>query len=168
MLPRIDISRLTSYAPLTISQQSEYHINVKAIKINNKIVPLNSSLITPTKVSLGRVKLFMIALYTILEHSIFNAFNKDFVNELKGVPQVKPIQSFRACFDSRKMSFTKMEPVVPNVDLVMQNNGVWMIHGTNSMIQARPKMMCLGFVDGGVRPRDSIVVGTLQMEDNLL
>ncbi|KAF3454438.1 hypothetical protein FNV43_RR04885 [Rhamnella rubrinervis] len=170
MLPGIDVSRPVSYTPLTISQQGEYHINVRAIKINNKLVPLNSSLITPTKVGLGRVKLCTTTPYTVLEHSIFNALNKAFADDqqLKGVPQVENVQPFGACFDSRKLSFTKMGPVVPNVDLVLQNNVVWRIHGTNSMVQARPGVMCLGFVDGGVRPTDSVVIGTLQMEDNLL
>lgn len=167
MLPGIDVSRPVSYTPLTISQQGEYYINVKSIKINNKFVPLNSSLISPTKRGLGRVKISTTTPYTILEHSIYYSLSKVFADQLKGVPQVKSATPFGTCFDSKRIRSTNMGPSVPIVDLVLQN-AVWRIYGANSMVQAGPEVMCLGFVDGGVRPRDSIVIGAMQLEDNLL
>ncbi|KAE9453188.1 hypothetical protein C3L33_14945, partial [Rhododendron williamsianum] len=44
----------------------------------------------------------------------------------------------------------------------------WTIFGSNSMVQVSDKVLCLGFVDGGLNPRTSIVIGGYQIEDNLL
>ena len=44
----------------------------------------------------------------------------------------------------------------------------WRIHGANSMVRVSKNVMCLGFVDGGAKARESIVLGGLQIEDNFL
>ncbi|KAI8566205.1 hypothetical protein RHMOL_Rhmol02G0021800 [Rhododendron molle] len=36
------------------------------------------------------------------------------------------------------------------------------------MVQVSDEVLCLAFVDGGVNPRTSIVIGGYQLEDNLL
>ncbi|KAM1380189.1 hypothetical protein ACFX2I_021950 [Malus domestica] len=38
----------------------------------------------------------------------------------------------------------------------------------NSMVYVSNDVLCLGFVDGGEKPRTSIVIGGHQLEDNLL
>jgi hypothetical protein len=58
---------------------------------------------------------------------------------------------------------------VPQIDLVLQSSKVsWTIFGANSMVQVKSDVMCLGFVDGGLNPRTSIVIGGYQLENNLL
>ncbi|KAL6581794.1 hypothetical protein OROMI_005808 [Orobanche minor] len=58
---------------------------------------------------------------------------------------------------------------VPIIDLVLQSEMVkWRIHGKNSMVFVGDGVMCLGFLDGGINPRDLIVIGGYQMEDYLL
>lgn len=36
------------------------------------------------------------------------------------------------------------------------------------MVTVSPDVICLGFVDGGVNARTSVVIGGLQLEDNLV
>ncbi|KAI4317755.1 hypothetical protein L6164_025599 [Bauhinia variegata] len=36
------------------------------------------------------------------------------------------------------------------------------------MVRVNGEVMCLGFLDGGLNPRDPIVVGAYQMEDVIL
>ena len=58
---------------------------------------------------------------------------------------------------------------MPSIELILQNKKViWRIFGANSMVQVKDDVLCLGFVDGGVNPRTSIVIGAHQIEDNLL
>ncbi|KAB5545408.1 hypothetical protein DKX38_013520 [Salix brachista] len=67
------------------------------------------------------------------------------------------------------MGSTRVGPAVPQIDLVLQNSGVfWRIFGANSMVQVKSDVLCLGFVDGGLEPRTSIVIGGYQLENNLL
>uniref|UniRef100_A0A6N2LLS2 Xylanase inhibitor C-terminal domain-containing protein n=1 Tax=Salix viminalis TaxID=40686 RepID=A0A6N2LLS2_SALVM len=49
------------------------------------------------------------------------------------------------------MGSTRVGPAVPQIDLVLQNSGVfWRIFGANSMVQGKSDVLCLGFVDGGL------------------
>ena len=53
--------------------------------------------------------------------------------------------------------------------IVLQSEMVkWSIYGRNSMVQVSDDVMCLGFVDGGENPRNSIVIGGFQLEDVLV
>lgn len=144
-----------SFTPLSISPQGEYFIQVRSIKINNKlVVSLDTSLLSMISTT---------APYTVLEHSIFKTVTQFFANEISGKAQVKPpVAPFGLCYDSNKFA-------VPKFDLVLHaQNVVWRILGANLMVQARKGVTCLGFVDGGLRPRASVVIGTHQLEDNLL
>ncbi|GAY49159.1 hypothetical protein CUMW_117130 [Citrus unshiu] len=49
-----------------------------------------------------------------------------------------------------------------------KQNVKWTIIGANSMVQARSGVTCLAFVNGGVRPRSSIIIGSHQLQDNLV
>lgn len=86
------------------------------------------------------------------------------------MPQVRPVvQPFPVCFDSTKLSRTRVGLGVPAIEFVMRDGKVaWSVYGANSMVQARPGVACLAFVDGGVSPKASIVVGAYQLEDNLV
>ncbi|EOY11402.1 PREDICTED: basic 7S globulin [Theobroma cacao] len=169
MLPDVDISRPLRYTPLIISPQGEYYIEVRSIKINNKDVPINKTVLSINKRGFGGTKLSTINPYTVLEHSIFKAVTHFFTNELSGIPQVKPVKPFGVCFGSKSFKSTRFGPGVPNIDLVLHNQHVtWRIFGANSMVQAAPGVSCLAFVDGGVNTRASIVIGAYQMENNLV
>ncbi len=168
-----DISRSLTYTPLTISPRGKYHVSVTQIRINNKVVPVNTALLTLNRQGRGGTKISTIKPYTILEHSIFQSVTTYFANELSNykVPRVKAVAPFGLCFDSRKLSNTRLGPKVPNIDLVLNNNQnvKWTIPGANSMVQAGPGVTCLAFVDGGVnKHRASMIIGAHQLQDNLL
>ncbi|KAL4351901.1 hypothetical protein GQ457_06G020600 [Hibiscus cannabinus] len=170
MHPGIDISRPLSYTPLIISPQGEYYIQVKSIKINNKDVLLNTTLLSVNGRGVGGTKLSTINPYTILQHSIFKSVTDFFTKELSDIPLVKPVEPFGVCFNSRSIKKrSRVGPRVPNIDLVLHDQHVvWRIFGSNSVVEAVPGVSCLAFVDGGLDTRASIVIGAYQMENNLL
>ncbi|KAE8691279.1 hypothetical protein F3Y22_tig00110890pilonHSYRG00467 [Hibiscus syriacus] len=170
MLPDVEITRPLSYTPLIISPQGEYYIEVKSIKINNKNVLINTTLLSVDKRGVRGTKLSTINPYTVLHHTIFKAVTQFFTKELSGIPQVKPVAPFGACFNSKSLKSSRVGPWVPNIDLVLHDNHVvWRIFGANSMVEAAPGVSCLAFVDGGMKNDGaSIVIGAFQLENNLL
>ncbi|XP_049406167.1 probable aspartic proteinase GIP2 [Solanum stenotomum] len=148
---------------------SEYFIGVKSIKINQKVVPINTTLLSIDNQGVGGTKISTVNPYTILETSLYNAITNFFVKELANVTRVAAVAPFRVCFDSRNIGSTRVGPAVPSIDLVLQNeNVVWTIFGANSMVQVSENVLCLGVLDGGVNSRTSIVIGGHTIEDNLL
>ncbi|KAE8711518.1 Chloroplast-targeted copper chaperone-like protein [Hibiscus syriacus] len=147
MLPDVEITRPLSYTPLIISPQGEYYMEVRSIKINNKNVPINMTLLSVDKRGAGGTKLSTINPYTW-----------------------EPVAPFRACFNSKSFKSTRVGPAVPNIDLVLHDNHmVWRIFGANSIVEAAPGVSCLAFVDGGMKNNGaSIVIGAFQMENNLI
>ncbi|KAH9765282.1 peptidase A1 domain-containing protein [Citrus sinensis] len=181
MLPGVDVSTSLVYTPLILNPVStasllfrprpstDYFIGVKSVKINGHVVPLNTSLLSIDKNGVGGTKISTVHPYTVLESSIYEAFVKAFTKELANAPRVDSVSPFGACFDSTRIGSTRVGPAVPQIDLVLQSSDVyWRIFGANSMVQVKSNVMCLGFVDGGVNPRTSIVIGGHQLEDNLL
>ncbi|MBA0687375.1 hypothetical protein Goari_014920 [Gossypium aridum] len=143
MFPGLDISLPLGYTPLIISPLGEYYIKVKSIKINNKDVPLNTTLLSIDRRGIG---------------------------ELSGIPLVKPVEPFEVCFNSKSIDKrTRVGPKAPNIDLVLHDQHVmWRIYGSNSVVEATPGVSCLAFVDGGLNTRAAIVIGAYQMENNLI
>ncbi|KAF6137603.1 hypothetical protein GIB67_014690 [Kingdonia uniflora] len=139
----------------------EYFIGVKAINLNgNPILSFNTTLLLIDKHGVGGTKISTIDQYTTMETSIFNAFTKEVATV--GITRTASVAPFNACFSSKTMS-------VPNIDLILQSLSVyWRIVGSNSMVDVGNNVHCLGFMDGGLSPRTSIVIGTYQIEDNLL
>uniref|UniRef100_A0A2N9HNR3 Peptidase A1 domain-containing protein n=1 Tax=Fagus sylvatica TaxID=28930 RepID=A0A2N9HNR3_FAGSY len=181
LLPNIDVSKSLIYTPLIKNPVStassyfkgepsaEYFIKVRSIKINGKVVPLNTSLLAINKAGDGGTKISSVNPYTVLETSIYNAFVGAFIKGLAKIPRVASVAPFGACFSSKNIGSTRVGPAVPQIDLVLQSNSVyWRIFGANSMVQVSSDVLCLGFVDGGSNPTTSIVIGGHQLEDNLL
>ncbi|WOG83329.1 hypothetical protein DCAR_0102504 [Daucus carota subsp. sativus] len=176
-----NISSSLKYTPLILNKQNtedevlrtessaEYFIEVKSIKINNKTVELNSTLLQLNDRGFGGTKISTVHPYTLLETSIYKAVIKAFVNELKNVTRVAPVAPFGACFSSKNIGITRVGPAVPTIDLVMKNGVVWRVFGANSMVKVNKDVLCLGFVDGG-EPTfiASILIGGHQVEENLL
>ncbi|XP_038706725.1 probable aspartic proteinase GIP2 [Tripterygium wilfordii] len=181
MLPNIDVSKSLSYTPLILNPVStassyfegepsaDYFIGVKSIKINGKVVKLNTTLLSINKLGNGGTKISSVHPYTAMETTIYNAVTKAFVRAFSSVTRVAAVAPFGACFNSTEIVSTRVGPAVPQIDLVLQSQSVyWRIFGTNSMVQVSGDVTCLGFVDGGFEPRTSIVIGGHQIEDNLL
>lgn len=183
LLPRADdLSQSLIYTPLILNPVStasgyfegepstDYFIGVKSIKINGKAVPLNTSLLSIDRIQgTGGTKISTVNPYTVMETTIYKAVIATFVKELALVPRVASVAPFGACFNSTNIGSTRVGPPVPQIDLVLQSSKVsWRIFGANSMVQVKSDVMCLGFVDGGLNPGTSIVIGGYQLENNLL
>lgn len=170
-----------TYTPLLINPVStagvyalgeasaEYFIGVKSININQKPVKLNAALLAINATDgQGGTKISSVDKYTTLETSIYRAVLDAFVKELN-VPRVPSVAPFGACFSAKNIGTLYTGPDVPTIDLVLQSKDVyWRIYGGNSMVRVNNNVWCLGFVDGGVDSRTSIVIGGYQIEENLL
>ncbi|KAK1351732.1 putative aspartic peptidase A1 family, xylanase inhibitor [Heracleum sosnowskyi] len=170
-----------TYTPLLINPVStagvyalgeastEYFIGVKSININQKPVKLNSTLLAINATNgYGGTKISSVDKYTTLETSIYQAVVNAFVKELN-VLKVPSVAPFGACFSAKDIDTWYTGPDVPTIDLVLQSKDVyWRIYGGNSMVRVRNDILCLGFVDGGVNSRTSIVIGGYQVEKKLL
>ncbi|KAL7220526.1 hypothetical protein ACSBR2_013410 [Camellia fascicularis] len=123
---------LFSNAPLLMSSQKhhlkvkhQYFIRVKSIKINEKIVPLNTNLLTIHNKGHGGTKISIVNPYTILETSIYKAITEFFINKLSKDPRVATVAPFRACFNSKNIGSTRVGPVGPTNDIVLQRKSVF-------------------------------------------
>ncbi|XVF60420.1 hypothetical protein PTKIN_Ptkin08bG0044400 [Pterospermum kingtungense] len=177
----MEISKSLIYTPLILNPvstspaffegepSSDYFIGVKGIKINGKAVRLNTTLLSINKEGRGGTKISTVNPYTVMETSIYRAVVNAFVKAIFKVPRVPAVAPFGACFKSKSIGSTRVGPAVPQIDLVLQNKHViWRIFGANSMVQVSNDVLCLGFVDGGLNPTTSIVIGGHQIEDNVL
>ncbi|XP_021741920.1 basic 7S globulin-like [Chenopodium quinoa] len=109
-----------------------------------------------------------------METSIFKAVTTAFDNQLRDgsfpLKRVAPIAPFEVCYEAGSIPSTRIGPVVPDIDLVLQNEDVlWTIAAPNLMVRTNMnKADCLGIVDGGKKPKSSIIIRGFQIEDNLL
>ncbi|PSR92693.1 Aspartic peptidase protein [Actinidia chinensis var. chinensis] len=180
--PNVDVSKPLTYTPLIINPVStasafplgeasaDYFIGVTSVRINNKIVPLNKTLLSIDEAGRGGTRFSTVNPYTVMETSIYKAFTRTFVEQLSGATRVASVAPFEFCYKSNSFAATQLGPRVPRIDLVLQSTSVfWSIFGANSMVAMRHQdVLCLGFVDGGVDPISSIVIGGHQIDDNLL
>ncbi|XVF28806.1 hypothetical protein REPUB_Repub15cG0063500 [Reevesia pubescens] len=149
----------------------EYFINVKSIKVEEKPVSLKTSLLSIDKNGFGGTKISTINPYTVLHTSIYKPLVQEFANKAAAmkITRVSSVAPFGLCFSSKTIGNSGTGPAVPAIDLVLESNRVpWRIYGHNSMVKVNEKVMCLGIVDGGSKPRTSIVIGGHQLDDNLV
>ncbi|KAJ1405144.1 Xylanase inhibitor, C-terminal [Sesbania bispinosa] len=183
LLPNVDASQLLSFTPLFINPVStasafsqgepsaEYFIGVKSIRIDEKVVPINTTLLSIDNKGVGGTKISTVNPYTVLEASIFKAVTEAFINAsaARNITRVASVAPFEVCFSSENVLSTRLGASVPTIELVLQNeNVVWRIFGANSMVGVSDEVLCLGFVNGGKNPTTSIVIGGYQLENNLL
>ncbi|XP_027366113.1 basic 7S globulin-like [Abrus precatorius] len=183
-LPNVDAFQLLTFTPLLVNPvstasafsqgepSSEYFIGVKSIRIDEKVVPVNTTLLSINSEGVGGTKISTVNPYTVLEASIFKAVTKAFIraSAARNITRVAPVAPFEVCFSSENVLGTRLGASVPTVELVLQNeNTIWRIFGANSMVSVKnDKVLCLGFVNGGENARTSIVIGGYQIENNLL
>ncbi|KAL8092712.1 putative aspartic proteinase GIP2 [Apium graveolens] len=171
-LPNVDASKILAFTPILTHPSgdlsAEYFIGVKKIKINGKVVPIATALLT---IQNGGTQLTTGNPNTVMRTSIYNAVTSAFIKEAAAmnITRVASVAPFGACFDGKTVLGSRLGAKVPFIDLVLQNEKVvWTITGSNSMVEVGNNVLCLGFVDGGKDPRIPIIIGTHQLEDNVL
>ncbi|KAF5187284.1 Eukaryotic aspartyl protease family protein [Thalictrum thalictroides] len=125
MLPNIDISNSLIYTLLLTNPVStaavysqgdpsyEYFIGVKAIKVNERSISVNKSLLFIHSDGYGGTKISTVNLYTVLETSIYNALTKAFIKEAN-LTRVASVAPFGFCFASKNVGSTRVGPAVPS------------------------------------------------------
>ncbi|KAK6150776.1 hypothetical protein DH2020_015708 [Rehmannia glutinosa] len=153
----------------------EYFINVQSIKVGDKTLSLNKTLLSIDENSgSGGTSIWTVRAYTSLVGSVYRALVKEFVKAVAStkIKRVAFVAPFGACFDSKTIGRSKTGPQVPTIDFVLQSHNVyWRFYGSNSMVRVSNNVMCLAFVEGEINllgPTTSIVVGGYQMENYLL
>ncbi|CAK8571904.1 unnamed protein product [Lathyrus sativus] len=176
-------SKSLTYTPLLINPVStasafsqgeasaEYFIDVKTIKIDEKVVSVNTSLLSIDSNGVGGTKISTVDPYTVLEASIYKAVTDAFVKAsiARNIKRVASFAPFEFCYSFDNLPGTPLGAAVPTIELVLQNeNVVWKMFGANSMVNINDEVLCLGFVNGGENPRSSIVIGGYQLENHLV
>ncbi|CAL5207023.1 unnamed protein product [Lathyrus oleraceus] len=176
-------SKSLTYTPLLINPVStasafsqgepsaEYFIGVKAIKIDEKVVSVNTSLLSIDSNGVGGTKISTVDPYTVLEASIYKAVTEAFVKAsiARNITRVDSTPPFEFCYSFDNLPGTPLGAAVPTIELVLENeNVVWEMFGANSMVNINDEVLCLGFVNGGENPRSSIVIGGYQLENHLV
>ncbi|CAI9118587.1 OLC1v1020177C1 [Oldenlandia corymbosa var. corymbosa] len=166
--PNSDVAKSLMYTPLVVSESKKpngYHFQVKSIRINGKKLAIKEDLLVrATQISTT-------VPYSTMESTLYSAFTEAYVSSAiaMNMNMVSPVAPFEFCFGSEWLETKRVGPNVPVVDLVLQSEMVkWRIHGRDSMVFVSDKVMCLGFLDGGLNPKASIVLGGYQLEDKLL
>merc|ERR1711915_398680 len=143
-------------------------IGVQRIDVNGVPLAIDAAKLRIGTQGRGGTKLSTVVPYTQLATPIYNSIVAAFTKQ-KNLPRVASVAPFAACFNSSAVVYTRVGPAVPQINLVLQSNATfWAILGANSMVFVTDNVFCLGFVDAGEDPVTSIVIGTYQMQDNLL
>lgn len=155
-----DASSLLSYTPLLRNPKTaDYFIGIKALSIGGNSIPMSP---------FEGIKLCTVLPYTTLRTDIYKLFIKFFTKAMKGIPQAKKVKPFTTCYNASAIGFSRVGLHVPQIDLEFANGKNWTIYGANSMKQVGGDSACLAFLDGGKTAEYKIVMGSFQMEDNLL
>ncbi|XP_047339088.1 probable aspartic proteinase GIP2 [Impatiens glandulifera] len=178
-LPGIDVSKRLIYTPLIINPvstaaaffegnpSSDYFIRVLSIKFNGLELPINKNLFSIDKEGNGGTKISTVTPYTMLETSIYKAVAGGFGRFAKAA-RVKAVNPFSICYNSSILGSTRVGAAVPQLELLLAGNSSWSIFGANSLVNVNDDVACLAFMDGGSKPKTSIVIGGHQIENNLL
>ncbi|XP_026457683.1 basic 7S globulin-like [Papaver somniferum] len=168
-----------TYTPLLINPKSkeEYFIDVKSIKVHGITVPINKKLLSINKkTGIGGTKIDTRIPYTSMETSIYKAFTKAYIewaesfnnanaelNDFLNITRVTPVAPFTTCFNSSTVPLVRMfqnnDP--PGVAFIFPKS-VWNI-SLFDMVRVNDGVDCVGFVDGGSKPKTSIVIGARQI-----
>ncbi|KAI3980302.1 hypothetical protein MKX01_001373 [Papaver californicum] len=172
--------RVLTYTPLLINPKSknEYFVDVKSIKVHGETIPINTNLLSINKsTGIGGTKIDIRIPYTTLETSIYKAFIKahtEWVDRLNtanaelmdfpNITMVAPVAPFTTCYDSSTIILrgpSVVNNVAPSVSFVFPTS-VWNISFFDLVI-AKEGVACVAFVDGGLNPMTSIVIGARQI-----
>ncbi|KAK1371964.1 Aspartic peptidase [Heracleum sosnowskyi] len=145
-------------------------VDVTYIKVDHKPVSFNSSLLSINEDGYGGTLFSTITPYTKLETSIYEGLVSAFTKAaaFKKMKRVSSVAPFGACYKAKTIAKSQTGPVVPYIDIGLAGNTHWRFYGANSMVAVKKDVLCLAFVDAGILPRTSIVIGGHQMENYLI
>uniref|UniRef100_A0ACD5XK58 Uncharacterized protein n=2 Tax=Avena sativa TaxID=4498 RepID=A0ACD5XK58_AVESA len=165
---------LVSYTPLCTYRESPgYFMSAnKGILVNQAQVPLPMD--APLTIGLSSTVPYA-ELRPDVYRPFINAWDQAMVWTAKVAPP--PGVPFELCYPSSKLSLTRFGYFVPDVTLLLDGGGGWTLRGGNTMMWVDGgHIACFAFAQmkegsktgygGHVAP--AMVIGTLQMEDNVV
>ncbi|KAM0908186.1 hypothetical protein ACQ4PT_015629 [Festuca glaucescens] len=126
----------------------------------------------------GGVTLSTVAQYTAMRSDVYGPFLQAFdaaigaPGTVKKVPEVAP---FKLCYDTwslRPLKRLGWDVPIIRLELAAGASSNWTMYSGNSLVQVGDRTMCLAFLEmaggGGSDDGPAVVIGTHQLEDNLL
>ncbi|XP_058740569.1 gamma conglutin 1-like [Vicia villosa] len=153
------------YTPLTITQQGEYRIQVTSIRVNHhNEIPVSGSISSNYQEGvIGETLISTTIPYTTLHHIVYQALIQIVGEQIPKQAQVNPVAPFGLCYDPKKI----LLPLL--VEFVLDKHDVaWAIDFENLWAVQPNGVYCLGFVNGGLKPKAVISIGSHQLEENVL
>ncbi|XP_058740567.1 gamma conglutin 2-like [Vicia villosa] len=150
------------YTPLTVTQQGEYRTQLTSIRINAKtVIPVSGSILS--NYPEGGVLISTAIPYTTLHQTLFQALIQTVSAQIPKQAKVNPVAPFGLCYDTTKT----IVPLV--VEFVLDKPDVaWTTYVENLWVEQPNEVLCLGFVNGGLKPKAVISIGSHQLEENVL
>ncbi|KAI3921567.1 hypothetical protein MKW98_013501 [Papaver atlanticum] len=158
--------RVLTYTPLLINPKSkdEYFVDVKSIQVHGETVPMDENLLSieeTTGIGTSIYKAFIKAHTEWVDRlNIAIAELMDFPN----ITMVAPVSPFTTCYDSSTIILrgpSVVNNVAPSVSFVFPTS-VWNISFFDLVI-AEEGVAYVAFVDGGLNPVTSLVIGARQI-----
>ncbi|RZC48359.1 hypothetical protein C5167_041321 [Papaver somniferum] len=164
-----NINRVLEYTPLLINPKSseDYFVDLKSMQIHGKTVPIDTKFLSINKVTgIGGTKIDIQTPYTTLETSIYNAVIKVYTEWAKSenITVVAAVSPFTSCYKSSTLpswlesGFPISPPSLSFVFPKNQWNVAWW-----DLFKVNDAVHCVAFVDGGLKPLTSIVIGAAQI-----
>lgn len=159
----------------------EYFVQLLSIRVNNKPVPINSTLLNLDR-NTGNygTKLTTTRTLTRLEMSIYDAVTSAYAKEAAavGIIRAKSDGSSRVCFSTASIKSTvpMIEFVFASAERGSVREVVWKFPAGNTLVsRKRNKEACLAFESGGsispeisIRPETAVVIGGNMLEESLI
>ncbi|KAL5061019.1 hypothetical protein RYX36_032623 [Vicia faba] len=160
-----DIFKHLVYTPLTITQQGEYQIQVTSIRVNHhNEIPMSGFISSnyPEHV-IGGTLISTAIPYTTLHHIVYQALIQIVGEQIPKQAQVKPVAPFGLCYDPKRIFLPLL------VEFVLDKHDVaWTIDFENLWVVQPNGVYCLGVVNGGLKPKAVISIGSHQLEENVM
>ncbi|KAF8077480.1 hypothetical protein N665_1034s0019 [Sinapis alba] len=157
-----------SLTPLKNIGSGNYIVSVQSIYVGGSALSLKPSLLE------GGAKLSTVVPYTVLQTDIYNALARSFTQKATkiGMFEAPGSEPFTDCFDegasTRNKRGLKNVPVIEIGVPGKAGEVKWSFHGENTVVRVLETVICLAFVDGGKKPKESIVIGTHQLQDYMI
>ncbi|CAH8313613.1 unnamed protein product [Eruca vesicaria subsp. sativa] len=154
--------------PLKNIGYGDYLLSVKSFYVGGSPLSLNPSLLE------AGAKLSTVVPYTVLHTDIYNALARSFTQKATkiGMFEAPGHEPFTDCFDegasTRNQRGLKNVPVI-EIGLPGRAGEVkWSFHGENTVVRVLETVICLAFIDGGKQLKESVIIGTHQLQDYMI
>ncbi|KAG5116080.1 hypothetical protein GLYMA_15G104700v4 [Glycine max] len=153
----------------------DYFFHLNSIHINHKPVQFNTSGLSVDLNDNVGTKISTLHPFTVLHPQVYQPFVKAFVKaaKTKNMKRVKKVHPFGTCYDATTVGDHR--EAVPAIDLVLEAEELgrfgkvsYEIYGHDSLVEVKKGVLCLAFVNGGIRALDAVLLGAHQLKDRIL